>query len=119
MITLRSSRDKNWFGRRLKAAHEAARISQEELAERVDLTRLTIARYEAESAEAKRGEKRAAEILRQSILEILGDRFGELSPSVGLHFKEIDDLARLQDLLKKSATARNLSRFLHELTRET
>lgn len=47
MIRLSSSRDNNWFGRRLKAAREAARLSQEELGERVDLTRLTIARYES------------------------------------------------------------------------
>lgn len=47
MITLTSLGDINWFGRRLKAARESARLSQEELAERVDLTRLTIARYES------------------------------------------------------------------------
>lgn len=47
MFTLRSSRENNWFGRRLRAAREAAKISQEQLAERVELTRLTIARYES------------------------------------------------------------------------
>ena len=44
---LASLEDNNWYGRRLKFAREAARLSQEELAERVDLTRLTIARYES------------------------------------------------------------------------
>lgn len=47
MSKLKASKDKNWFGQRLKAAREAARMSQEELAEKVELTRLTIARYES------------------------------------------------------------------------
>lgn len=46
MTMLSSLKDNNWFGMRLKRARESARLSQEELAERVDLTRLTIARYE-------------------------------------------------------------------------
>lgn len=44
---LASLEDNNWYGRRLRFAREAARLSQEELAERVELTRLTIARYES------------------------------------------------------------------------
>lgn len=47
MNRLKAPKDNNWFGRRLRAAREAAGLSQEGLAERVDITRLTIARYES------------------------------------------------------------------------
>lgn len=190
---LRSSRDSNWFGRRLKAAREAARISQEELAERVELTRLTIARYESgklrpnferleplalavsqplwwfftdqdelpkysatleefctevlsrlshleervavnvplsgklvarENVEGYtvgleeatlRGLAQGMDLLRQSILEILEERFGSVSPAVVSRLREIQEPGELRNVVKLSATAPDLTAFLGQL----
>ena len=191
MFTLRSSRENNWFGRRLRAAREAAKISQEQLAERVELTRLTIARYESgklrpnferlepiaaavsqplwwfftdqdekpkysatfeefctevlsrlssleervshqtvtgmdklmarESTRdyvsgieeaTQRGLAQGLDLLRESILEILGERFESLPADLAVRLHEITDPKRLRYLVKRSATDVNLETFL-------
>ena len=53
---MNSLSEPNWYGARLKLARESAGLSQEELAEKVALTRLTISRYE--SGEIKPGFER-------------------------------------------------------------
>lgn len=193
MFKLRSSRDNNWFGRRLKVAREAAKISQEELAERVDLTRLTIARYESgrlrpnferleplaaavsqplwwfftdqdekpkysatfeefctevlnrlsvleervadnvstlgqlvvrENAEeyvsnlgemTQRSLEQGLDLLRESILDILEERFGSVSPAVVSRLREIQEPGELRNVVKLSATAPDLTAFLGQL----
>ena len=191
---MRSSRDKNWFGRRLKVAREAARISQEELAERVDLTRLTIARYESgklrpnferlepiaaavsqplwwffidqdekpkysatfeefcsevlsrltvleervadqallgpdrlvarENAKlytggieeaTQRGLAQGLDLLRDSILEILAERFGKVPTDVVSRLNDVTAPEKLRSLVRKSATDADLETFLKNL----